>query len=234
MPTIVSHQIPSAFKERGFAILQTMAAPKQKACNHLECVADKPDSWLTWPNLVTVVRTLATVILVSIGVWKGSELLLFVGLGVYWLGDMADGALARLLGQETRTGAVFDILSDRLCVALFYVSYAGFHHDMIVPIGIFLFNFMLVDNQLSLAFLKWPIMSPNYFYAVDKLIYKLNWSPLAKSTNTSLFLFTVVLTHLWWLAALIALFFLALKLYSTVLVARLKVPTHSSTCIYTD
>jgi CDP-diacylglycerol--glycerol-3-phosphate 3-phosphatidyltransferase len=75
-------------------------------------------------------------------------------------------------------------------------------------------------------------MSPNYFYAVDKLVYKLNWSPLAKSTNTSLFLITVVLTHLWWLAALIALFFLTLKLYSTVLVGRLPVPTTSRTCMY--
>jgi CDP-diacylglycerol--glycerol-3-phosphate 3-phosphatidyltransferase len=209
-----------------------MASLKPKPCQHVECVADKPDGWLTWPNLMTVLRTLATVVFVSLGVWKHSELLLFIGLAAYWLGDMADGGLARLLKQETRTGAVFDILSDRLCVALFYVSYAGFHHDMIVPIGIFLFNFMLVDNQLSLAFLKWPVMSPNYFYAVDKLVYKLNWSPLAKSTNTSLFLITVVLTHLWWLAALIALFFLALKLYSTVLVGRLPVPTTSRTCMY--
>jgi CDP-diacylglycerol--glycerol-3-phosphate 3-phosphatidyltransferase len=209
-----------------------MSAAKAKVCQHVECVAAKPDSWLTWPNLVTVVRTLATVIFVSFGVWQHSELLLFIGLGAYWLGDMADGALARLLHEETRTGAMFDILSDRLCVALFYVSYAGFHHDMILPIGIFLFNFMLVDNQLSLAFLKWPVMSPNYFYAVDMLVYKLNWSPLAKSTNTSLFLIAVVLTHWWWLAALIALFFLGLKLYSTVLVARLKVRESNATCIY--
>jgi CDP-diacylglycerol--glycerol-3-phosphate 3-phosphatidyltransferase len=90
---------------------------------------------------------------------------------------------------------------------------------------------MLVDNQLSLAFLKWPIMSPNYFYAVDKTIYKLNWSPLAKSTNTSLFLITVVLTHLWWLAAIIALLFLSIKVYSTMLVARLK-PHASASCIH--
>jgi len=208
-----------------------VASSKQKTCDHIECVANKPDTWVTWPNLVTIVRTVATVVLVSIGVWRHSDLLLFIGLGTYWVGDMADGALARLLGQETRTGAVFDILSDRLCVALFYVSYAGFHHDMIVPIGIFLVNFMLVDNQLSLAFLKWPVLSPNYFYAVDKLIYKLNWSPLAKSTNTSLFLFSVVLTHWWWLASLVALFFLVLKLYSTVLVSRLKAPA-SPTCIF--
>lgn len=208
-----------------------MTSDKQKPCKHLECTANKVDSWVTWPNLVTIVRTLATVILVSIGVWQRSEVLLFIGLGAYWLGDMADGALARLLKQETRTGAVFDILSDRLCVALFYVSYAGFHHDMIIPIGIFLVNFMLVDNQLSLAFLKWPVMSPNYFYAVDKLVYKLNWSPLAKSTNTSLFLIAVVLTNLWWLASLVALFFLVLKLYSTVLVSRLQAPV-SDRCIF--
>lgn len=207
-----------------------MTSAKQKLCTHLECVANKPDSWITWPNMLTLVRTLATVILVSLGVWEHSELLLFVGLGAYWLGDMADGALARLIDQETRTGAMFDILSDRLCVAMFYVSYAGFHHDMILPIGIFLFNFMLVDNQLSLVYTKWPIMSPNYFYVVDKKIYKLNWSPLAKSTNTSLFLITVVLTHWWWLASLIALFFLGVKLYSSLLLTRVDKPQALSGC----
>ncbi len=205
--------------------------PTSHNCKHLECTGTKPDGWMTWPNLVTLLRTIATVVLVSIGVWKHTELLLFIGLGVYWLGDMADGAIARLLRQETRTGAMYDILADRLCVAVFYVSFAGFHHDMIIPIAIFLFNFMLVDNQLSLAFLKWPIMSPNYFYKVDELIFKLNWSPLAKSTNTSLFLITVVLTGWWWLASLIALFFLGVKLYSFVLLGRLHEPTSSRGCI---
>ncbi|CAN5407183.1 hypothetical protein BH09PAT4_BH09PAT4_01370 [soil metagenome] len=211
--------------------LMTAEQKHSQACDHLECVSDKYDGWVTWPNLVTLLRTLATVVLVGIAVWKHSELLLFISLSIYWVGDMADGAVARLLKQETRTGAMYDILADRLCVAMFYVSYAGFHHDIIVPIAIFLFNFMLVDNQLSLAFLKWPIMSPNYFYAVDKTIYKLNWSPLAKSTNTSLFLITVVLTHLWWLAAIIALLFLGIKVYSTMLVARLKPPA-STSCIH--
>lgn len=204
---------------------------KSKTCTHIECSAGRPDHWQTWPNLITTLRTLATVVLVSLAVAKHSDLLLFIGLGCYWLGDMADGAVARWLRQETRTGAVYDILSDRLCVGMFYVSYAGFHHDMLLPIAIFMTNFMLVDNQLSLAFLKWPVMSPNYFYVIDKKLYKLNWSPLAKSTNTSLFLLTVVFTHLWWLASLVALFFLGIKLYSSVLVSRLKPAKDMDTCL---
>lgn len=209
-----------------------MTKPKNQYCKHAECVSNKPDSWWTWPNLVTIVRTLGTVVLTGLALWLSSELLLFVGLGVYWLGDMADGALARLLKQETRTGAMFDILSDRLCVAMFYVTYAGFHPDMIIPIAVFLINFMLIDNQLSLAYTKWPILSPNYFYAVDRTIYKLNWSPLAKSTNTSLFLIVVVLTEWWWLASLVALFFLGIKLYSAFLLSKIPEPSNTRTCAY--
>ncbi len=210
--------------------------PKQTktACHHQACTADKQDTWLTWPNLVTLVRTVGAVVLIALAVAQNSTLLLFVGLAVYWVGDMADGALARLIHAETRTGATFDILSDRLCVAMFYVTYGVLHHDMLLPIAIFLLNFMLIDNMLSLAFLRWPIMSPNYFYKVDRLIYRLNWSPIAKATNTSLFLIIVVVTKSWLLAAVVATMQLAVKIYSSWLLTSVPAPHGHSNCIERD
>ena len=37
---------------------------------------------------------------------------------------MLDGQVARMFDCETRTGAVLDILSDRLCAAAFYIGLA--------------------------------------------------------------------------------------------------------------
>ena len=39
---------------------------------------------------------------------------------------------------------------------------------MAIPVSVYLFEFMVIDLFLSLAFLAWPIRSPNYFYAVDQ------------------------------------------------------------------
>ena len=72
----------------------------------------------TWANLVTLVRTVLAVALGSAGVGAHDERLLVVAYAVYWVGDMADGWLARRLGQETRVGAVFDIVGDRACTVL--------------------------------------------------------------------------------------------------------------------
>lgn len=163
------------------------------------------------------------------GVRAGSEGLLFCGLAAYWAGDVADGLLARGTGAETRTGAVFDVLCDRLCVAVFYLAYVQQHLDMLIPIGIFLVSFMLVDNMLSLGFLGWPLLGPNYFYLVDKRLYRLNWSPPAKAANTALILVVIVGTGSWVAATVVALGQLGLKLYSTALLARLQ-PGYADGC----
>ncbi len=50
---------------------------------------------------------------------------------------------------------------------------------------VFLLSFMVLDTMLSLAFLCWPVVSPNYFDAVDRKVWQLNWSPAAKAANTA-------------------------------------------------
>src|ERR687889_1819853 len=69
---------------------------------------------------VTAVRTVAAVALAGVAAHEHSVAWLVASLLVYWVGDVLDGWVARRLGCETRIGAVLDILSDRLCAAVFY------------------------------------------------------------------------------------------------------------------
>jgi hypothetical protein len=54
-----------------------------------------------------------------------------------------------------------------------------------LPVAVFLVQFMVVDQLLSLMFLRWPLLGPNYFTRVDRRIYRWNWSPPAKALNTA-------------------------------------------------
>lgn len=139
----------------------------------------------TTANAVTVVRTLAAVTIGVLGVAAADLLLIAVAYGVYWLGDVADGWIARRLDQETRAGAVLDIISDRACTSVLCVGLLA-ALPAITPVAlVFLLSFMVLDTMLSLAFLCWPVMSPNYFDAVDRRVWQLNWSPVAKAANTA-------------------------------------------------
>src|SRR6185312_15929307 len=65
----------------------------------------------TVPNYITAVRTVAAVTVGVAALVAGSVVFLAVAYGIYWIGDMLDGWAARRLGQETRAGAVLDIVS---------------------------------------------------------------------------------------------------------------------------
>ncbi|RLV56818.1 CDP-alcohol phosphatidyltransferase family protein [Aeromicrobium phragmitis] len=181
-----------------------------------------PGPFKTIPNLVTVVRTVAATALGLIALGVDDRVpWLIAGYLTYWLGDSLDGLLARLLHQETRAGAVFDICSDRLCTAILACGLALEQPHLVVPIAIFLLNFMVVDNVLSLSFLLWPIVSPNYFGQVDQTVFRYNWSHPAKALNNVGIVVAVVIGNLW-LALVIVLAQLAVKIVSAVKVARLS------------
>ena len=139
----------------------------------------------TVPNVVTVVRTVAAVGLGVVAVSTGDLVLLAVAYAVYWVGDILDGWSARRLDQETRLGAVLDIVSDRACTSVLCMGLVA-HLGGVVPLAtVFLLSFMVLDTMLSLAFLCWPIISPNAFHLVDHRVWLLNWSPAAKAVNTA-------------------------------------------------
>ncbi len=183
----------------------------------------------TGATVITFVRTLASLALCLTAAYTESLTLLVVGLGVYWVGDIADGAYARLRDCETRTGAVMDMLCDRANCAAFYLGLAWLQPEMALPVGVYLFEFMVVDAYLSLAFLAWPIRSPNYFYAVDKRIFLWNWSKPAKALNSALFAVLLLATGWWQLGLVIALGLLALKIVSLKWLLDLGVPVPERT-----
>ncbi|GGO91035.1 hypothetical protein GCM10011584_24160 [Nocardioides phosphati] len=144
-----------------------------------------PGPFLTVPNAVTLVRTLLAVVLGLAALARADAGLLLAAYAVYWVGDMADGWTSRRLGQETRAGAVFDIISDRACTSVAACALVVIDPRALVPVTAFLLSFMVLDTMLSLAFLCWPVLSPNHFHVVDPTVWLLNWSPAAKAANTA-------------------------------------------------
>jgi CDP-diacylglycerol---glycerol-3-phosphate 3-phosphatidyltransferase len=164
-------------------------------CEHPGCVHHSTENVLTIASGITLLRTAGCLTSVLVSIDTGQVDLLFVGLGIHCVGDMADGIVARRWSRETRAGAVLDIVCDRLCVAAYYLSYGHLHPDLLLPIGLFLFSFMVLDTQLSLAFLNWPLRSLNYFYLVDRRLYRWNWSPLGKAFNSGALVVVMLTTH---------------------------------------
>lgn len=174
----------------------------------------------TVANLVTVVRTVGSVALALVGLVDDRPLLLVVAYAVYWLGDIADGWLARRMSQESRLGAVLDIVCDRACTAVLCVAVVTRVPDALLLVAVFLLTFMVLDMVLSFAFLCWPIDTPNDFWQVDPLVYRLNWSPVAKAANTAGVVGSIAL-GVEPVGVLIVIAVLAIKVWSSARVLRL-------------
>jgi CDP-diacylglycerol--glycerol-3-phosphate 3-phosphatidyltransferase len=177
-----------------------------------------PEPVATWANLVTVVRVVAGMVVFSIAARRGDSDWNLVGLGIYWSLDIVDGFLARTLNQETRLGAQMDIIGDRLLVTFFYFNHLGSHPDLLVPVALF------IDLFLSIQFLRWPIVSPNYFHLVDRRIWWINWSVWGKLGNTGLVTLLLLGTGWTWVPAAVCAVLIAVKVYSCVLLQRLPPP----------
>jgi CDP-diacylglycerol---glycerol-3-phosphate 3-phosphatidyltransferase len=175
-------------------------------------------------TVVTGVRTVAAVVLAGMAAAEGSIELLVASLVVYWIGDMLDGFVARVLGCETRIGASLDILCDRFCAAAFYIGLMWLEPEFAPAVLIYLAEFMVVDCFLSLAFLAWPIRSPNYFFVVDRPLWLWNWSKPGKAVNSSLFAVLLLVTGWVWVGVAIATALLVMKCVSLVRLGRLGLP----------
>jgi CDP-diacylglycerol--glycerol-3-phosphate 3-phosphatidyltransferase len=178
----------------------------------------------TSATVVTGVRTVVAVALAGVAAYQESLTLLVVSLGVYWLGDMLDGFVARVRGCETRIGATLDILCDRFCAAAFYIGLMWLEPEFAPAVLVYLAEFMVVDCFLSLAFLAWPIRSPNYFFVVDRPLWLWNWSKPGKAVNSSLFAVLLLVTGWVWVGVAIATALLVMKSVSLVRLGRLGLP----------
>ncbi|MEU7585858.1 CDP-alcohol phosphatidyltransferase family protein [Micromonospora sp. NPDC049230] len=179
-----------------------------------------PVTLLNVPNAITAVRTAGAVGLAVAALSQRSAHLLIAAYLVYWIGDILDGVAARALGQETRTGAVFDIVADRACTSACAAALIVLRPATALPIAVFLVQFMVIDQLLSLMFLRWPLLSPNYFASVDHRIYLWNWSPPAKALNTAAVVLLAIFAPMA-VAVTFALGVAAVKVVSLICAARL-------------
>lgn len=182
------------------------------------------EPWFTWANLVTVIRVAVCLVMFAYAAVTRSAAWNYIGLGVYWALDMLDGFLARALHEETRLGAQMDILGDRLLVAFFYANFAALHPEMIVPVALFLFQFMGIDHYLSNQFMRWKLLSPNYFYRVDRTIWALNWSPAGKLLNSAVVTATIVLSGSAIASSLVCAAIIGLKIWTAIRMRALPPP----------
>jgi CDP-diacylglycerol--glycerol-3-phosphate 3-phosphatidyltransferase len=181
----------------------------------------------TGATVITAVRTVASAGMAAWALHERSLTLLVVALGIYWVGDVLDGTWARVRGCETRIGAVLDIFSDRFNAGAFYIGLAWLQPELSPAIFVYLAEFMVVDTFLSIAFLAWPIRSPNYFYVVDRTIWRWNWSKPAKAVNSALFAVLLLATGWMWLGLAVATALLVLKCWSVVRLLRIGLPVPS-------
>jgi len=174
-----------------------------------------PESFYSEANIITLMRLLGSLIFFSLAIIKKNPTYNFIGLGVHWFGDVLDGLCARRCKQETILGAEIDIVADRIETLFFYVNFLHFHPNLIIPAAIYILDFAFVDFYLSYQFLKYDIISPNYFYKVDKTVYVLNYSPVAKFCNSTVVtLILIFLPQLQILAAFFAAALIAVKSFS--------------------
>ncbi|MCX7972886.1 MAG: CDP-alcohol phosphatidyltransferase family protein [Candidatus Aminicenantes bacterium] len=174
-----------------------------------------PRSFTSLPNLITLFRLSASLTFFTLAALKSSPDLNFIGLGLHWAGDVMDGFLARKTKQETILGAEIDIIADRIESIFFYLNFLNFNPHLFLPIIIYLIDFAFVDFYLSYQFIKYPIISPNYFYLVDQRVYRYNFSPLAKFCNSTVVALLLIFVPQWSiLAVLFASGLIILKLRS--------------------
>lgn len=179
----------------------------------------------TYANAITLLRTGISLVLFSASAYYHDPTLNLAGLVVYWVGDVADGFVARRLDQETLFGAQWDILADRISVAFFYLNYLVLYPDLVPAIVLFLLQFMVLDHYLSNQFMRWPIISPNYFYKVDRTIWHLNWSKAGKACNTGLVTLLLLVTKSNAIVIPLVVVLISAKLYSCARLLQLQEPT---------
>ncbi|TDW17659.1 CDP-alcohol phosphatidyltransferase family protein [Kribbella kalugense] len=182
-------------------------------------LAVRPALLLGVPNRITLVRTVLAMTVATIAFRTGDMAWLVLGYFSYWFGDSLDGWVARRRNEESLSGAVFDIVCDRACSFLLAAAFMATFPWTIGPLAIYLVQFGVLDTMLTFSFLLWPwLLSPNYFYKVDRPIYMWNWSKPAKALNTAAVVISLVVagqTGAEWLPYTVAIAALVVKVVSS-------------------
>ncbi|WP_427887854.1 CDP-alcohol phosphatidyltransferase family protein [Kribbella sp. GL6] len=182
-------------------------------------LAIRPALLLGVPNRITLIRTVIAMAVATYAFRTGDLTWLVVGYFSYWFGDSLDGWVARRRNEESLSGAVFDIVCDRACSFLLAAAFMATYPATIGPLAIYLVQFGVLDTMLTFSFLLWPwMLSPNYFYKVDRPIFLWNWSKPAKAMNTAAVVISLIVagqTGAQWLPYTIAVAALVVKVVSS-------------------
>lgn len=180
-----------------------------------------PESVFSEANILTLIRVTLSVSFFILAILTHKITYNYIGFLIHWIGDFVDGFCARKLKQETILGAEIDIIADRLEIIFFYVIFLNFRPYIYPAVMLYLIDYAFIDFYLSYQFIKFDIISPNYFYKVNKTVYQLNYSPVAKFCNSSVVtLLLIFLPHLHLLAAVFATGLIIVKTYSIFLLRK--------------
>ncbi len=181
----------------------------------------QPGALFSEPNIITLLRLTVSLVFFTLAVVRGRELYNFIGLGVHWVGDFLDGWYARTFHQETVLGAEMDIVADRVETLFFFTNFIRFHPGLFLPVLVYMLDFAFVDFYLSYQFVKFDIISINYFYKIDRRVHALNFSPAGKFVNSTVVpLILIVVPVLWPAALVLAAALVGVKVYSASLLWR--------------
>lgn len=181
-----------------------------------------PENTFSIPNVITLMRFVGSMVFFALALVKMNLTYNYIGLVIHWIGDVADGNYARFFKQETIFGAEIDIIADRVEFLFFYIIFLVFHPELALPIALFVINFAFIDFYLSYQFLKFDLISINYFYKVDQTVHKLNFSLIAKPANTVVITFTLIFfPQFAWFATVFAVGLIVVKCYSIYRLHRL-------------
>jgi cardiolipin synthase len=118
-----------------------------------------PDSPLTLPNLLTLLRILA-IPFFAIAVWYGHHWHAFVLFAAAGFTDLLDGFIARAFNQRSELGAILDPAADKLLMTTAFILMAWRTEGMTAPIPVWV---------AILAIMRDLVISFYAFASVDRL-----------------------------------------------------------------
>lgn len=174
-----------------------------------------PESVFSIPSVITLLRFALSIVFFILAIHKMDITYNYIALAIHWLGDIADGNYARFFKQETIVGAEIDLIADRVEILFFFVIFLVFYPQLYLPVTIYIFNFAFLDFFLCYQFVKFGIISINYFDKVDPFVHKWNFSFWAKILNSAvIILLLILLPQLWLLTTVLAIMWVGIKSYS--------------------
>lgn len=182
-----------------------------------------PESFYSEANIITLIRLVLSLFFFLLAILKNNPTYNYIGFFIHWFVDFLDGYYARKLNQETILGAEIDIIADRFEIFFFYIIFLHFRPQLYLPAALYLIDYAFIDFYLSYQFVKYDIISPNYFYKVDKIVYQLNYSPGGKFSNSSIV--TLALIFLPQVANIVAIYacgLIVVKSYSVYRLFKLR------------